>query len=245
MENKFELKNLVQKLNVKGSLNDYEFESFLNSGDFIDQLCINNSTFYLFLDIHKMKYQFVSPNIINVLGYAPELFMEHGVETTFNTYLPSTILTQKAIHNEMHQILESSSKSDKLKFKFSFNVRIKNTKNNYVWLLQNNRVIKLDSSGKPLLMLIVCTKIDEFISNERQTLVVSKIDKGKEKIIHTKHFFPEYENGILTRREMDVWKLLNEGHSSKIIAEKLDMKVNTVFTHRKKINKKLKNGDNK
>lgn len=43
----------------------------------------------------------------------------------------------------------------------------------------------------------------------------------------------------LTKREMEVMKLICEGYSSKIISEKLFISINTVETHRKKILMKL------
>lgn len=243
MERRYNLIDLVQELNVDGNLKDNEYEKYIQSNDLIHQICIHSSTFFVFLDLKKMVYQYVSPSIKLVLGYTPDVLIKKGVDIIFKNFHPSTLLTQKAIHNSVNQVIDDSEGKEKLKLKFSYNVRIKHAKGYYVWLLQRDKLLKLDKNGKPLLMLMICTAINEYVSNERQTFVVSKIENGKEKIVMVKHFFPEFENGILTRREMEVWRLLNEGCSSKDIAEKLDMKVNTVFTHRKKINKKLKNKD--
>lgn len=43
----------------------------------------------------------------------------------------------------------------------------------------------------------------------------------------------------LTKRELEVMKLICEGHSSKVISEKLFISINTVESHRKKILMKL------
>jgi len=47
------------------------------------------------------------------------------------------------------------------------------------------------------------------------------------------------KTGRLTRRETEVLQLIAEGHTSKEIATKLDLYLNTIFVYRRKIMRKL------
>jgi len=58
-------------------------------------------------------------------------------------------------------------------------------------------------------------------------------------IIQLTHM-PNNEIPNFTERQLDVMKLIVEGHSSSEIADKLEISENTVITHRKKILIKFK-----
>jgi DNA-binding NarL/FixJ family response regulator len=49
---------------------------------------------------------------------------------------------------------------------------------------------------------------------------------------------PEQSGSILSEREIDVLKLLTSGNANKEIADKLNISINTVITHRKNISQK-------
>jgi DNA-binding NarL/FixJ family response regulator len=106
--------------------------------------------------------------------------------------------------------------------------------------MHNVRFLKFSKEGTPQLMFSVMHQISDPNLKNKQVLIISRLKEGKEKIVQEKTFYPIFENGTLTRKELEVWKLLGEGLSSKAIAEKMNIKLNTVLTHRKKINKKLK-----
>ena len=68
-------------------------------------------------------------------------------------------------------------------------------------------------------------------------------DHAKEKMIefisHDQSFQKTHVKDPLTKREMEILKLICEGLSSKDISEKLFISINTVETHRKRILLKL------
>lgn len=88
------------------------------------------------------------------------------------------------------------------------------------------------------------TNFDEF-SEAMKMLKSNKIyvcNSAKERMVgYISHQNQnEHQNTeSLTRREIEVMKLICEGHSSKIISEKLFISINTVESHRKKILMKL------
>jgi len=236
----YQVEDLLNIIKVNKQLKGDEFQRFLNAGDFQTNMNINGGSTFVIIDLNKMKYQYVSPSIKSISGFPAEKFIKEGVDFVFKIYHPDTKMTQKAIHNELKTFLNEIPKKNRSNYIFTYDVKVKNSKGKYIRILQRNRFLLFDKNGIPLLVLAICHDITEYRTDQKHTLVISQILRDQEKILFKKDFFPNYENGILTKKEIEVWKLVSEGHISKDIALKLNIKLNTVLTHRKKICKKLK-----
>jgi hypothetical protein len=240
MKVKYQVEELIQLLNSNEELKGDEYQKYLKSDGFIHQLSLDGSFFYVFIDLVKMRYQYISPSVETITGYSADTFMKEGVNFIFSVYHPDVILTQKAIHAEVTDYLSKIPVKDRVNFKFSYDLRLKKADGKYIRLLQRNRFVKFDKQGRPLLMFVVCHEITDHLLDSRQLLLITRSKKGKEDVVYRKEFFTEYENGILTKRETQVRKLISDGYSSKGIALKLNISLNTVLTHRKRIYKKLR-----
>jgi hypothetical protein len=240
MANEYKVEELVSLLKNNKELKGDEYLKFINAHGINEEVNKINNSFIAIIDLVKMTYQYVSPNIENITGYPAEEFMTKGVKLVFDNYHPDTLMTQKAIHTECTKFLNKLKTKDKFQYRFCYDVRLKNSNENYIRFIQRNRFLMFDEKGKPLLLLAVCNDITEFRTGQKQLLLITKVTKGKETIVLNKEFYPEYENGTLTRKETEVWKMVSEGLSSKEIAAKLNISLNTVLTHRKRIIKKLK-----
>ena len=65
------------------------------------------------------------------------------------------------------------------------------------------------------------------------------IDSKTDKILQTEYSTEkDFPQDILSEREVDVLKLLASGMANKEIADKLNISINTVITHRKNISQK-------
>jgi hypothetical protein len=240
MTNEYRIEELVSLLKNDQELKGDEYLEFINVHDIKEEVNNINNSFIAVIDLIKMSYQYVSPNIKTAIGFSVEDFMNNGVKLVFDNYHPDTLMTQKAIHKECTKFLDKLKTKDKPKYRFCYDVRLKHLNGNFIRFLQRNRFLMFDDAGKPMLVLVVCNDITEFRTEQKQTFLITKVSKGKETIVLKKEFYPEYENGILTRKETEVWKMVSEGYKSKEIAIKLDISPNTVLTHRKRIIKKLK-----
>ncbi|WP_241486056.1 response regulator transcription factor [Chryseobacterium angstadtii] len=123
-------------------------------------------------------------------------------------------------HNKRIKIIVIGSSYDMIDIRKLFNKGIKS------YLDKNSRYDEFLKSINALLLneIYICDNAKErmisFISN----------DEGK----HNPHI-----KEPLTRREMEILKLICDGFSSKDISEKLFISINTVETHRKRILLKL------
>jgi ATP/maltotriose-dependent transcriptional regulator MalT len=200
---------------------------------------ISNS-FFAIIDMSNLGFSYISPSVKNILGFTDKEISKAGLKKIFELYHPEITLTQMAIHKRINEFLKTIAISKHPQYLFSFDVQLKNKSGNYIKLLQHNRIIKSDNAGTPLLIQIVCHDITHFKTEQRHILTLRKIQKNGYKTIFADEFFPEYENGILTKKETEIWKYINRGLSGKKIGELLNISIHTVNTHRKKIYKKLK-----
>lgn len=221
--------------------NNSELFSFFQTGQFNDILGISGSFFYVIIDVPNNTFQYVSPWVKHVLGYSQDEFLMKGASLLSDICHPDISNTQKAIQEECANFLKGKSIKLYPYYKFSFDLVVHDFAGNNVRLLQHNRYIKVDKKGQPLLLLSILMKVHPGRNEIKQTLHISRMMPKGEKVLLKKDFYPKFENGILTKTEIEVWRLTVDGYSGKEIATKLDISVNTVNTHRKNINKKLKN----
>ena len=231
----------IKALNYSNSeLNGHEYSSFINTQDCINFLADSGSFFFVFLDLSNMTYQYVSPSINSILGYPSSIFMEKGIEFLLSLYHPDTVLTQKAIHEEISSFIASKPIKEKGIYKYSFDLHIKHANGCYIHLLQHNKILKFSKTGQPLLMFIQCQNISNYSEHPKHTIIITRLKKNIEEVVFKKDFYPYYENKILTSKETEVWRYISDGLSSKDIAVQLNISLNTVLTHRKRIYKKIK-----
>jgi len=192
--------------------------------------------YYFIFNIRTAEFDFISPEIHNLLGYNPE------------TLSADFFLNQ--IHPEDHSyFLNFENKSydffsklplDKIeKYKVRYDFRIKNSDNNYIRILHQHIVIQHEEENISK-SLVVHTDITYLKPEGRPVLSFiglegepSFIDVAFENI-----YQPTKE--ILSRREKEVLRHLAEGKNSAQIATLLSVSKYTIDTHRKNILKKTK-----
>jgi hypothetical protein len=240
MTEEINLQRIKELINSKSVLKGDEYKRFVNTQESVDFLMENCSSFFLFLDLSNMNYQYVSPSIYNVLGYNHKTFSEQKIEYIFSLFHPDTVQTQRAIYKEITNFFADKTIKDRMNFKFSFDLRLRHSNGLFVRFLQHNKILYSTKEGIPLLIFIQCQNVTNCFDEHKQTLIFTKNVKGIEKVVFKKEFFPYFENKILTLKETMVWRYISDGLSSKDIAKEMNISINTVLTHRKRVYKKIK-----
>ena len=140
------------------------------------------------------------------------------------------------------QILKNIPAIEQPNYIFTYNLRLKNSKGEFVNLLQRNCFMKSDKNGSPLLSLGVVTNIEHYKKENPVIQLIEKINPETlaAETIFKKIYYLYEEDRIFSRREKEVLLWVTDGLTSREIADKLFISEGTVINHRK--NMILKSG---
>jgi DNA-binding CsgD family transcriptional regulator len=195
---------------------------------------IGNSGIHIF-DFSKREILFYSANFGKLLGYSPEDYAETSHHFFDGKIHPEDkhALALNAV--SVLKMFMAFSDEEKLTHKHIKEYRMLNSENKYVRLIEQYQLLELDKKGQLWLMLGI---VDISPNQEEQDAIKSQLLNFKTGKIITvdASSTPQLE---LTKRELEILKLVKEGLLSKEISDKLSISVHTVNTHRQKFLGKL------
>jgi DNA-binding CsgD family transcriptional regulator len=189
------------------------------------------------LDYTTGNYMVVSNSVTTMLGYKTEAFLKEGINFTFENYNPHHLkIFNEEIFPDRLKILKKISFKEHADYIFSYNFQFKNSKGEYLNLLQRNCFIKSDENNNPLISFGVITNVNHFKIENPVIQVIEKISKDGIQTTETffkKSYFLNKEDSFFTKREKELLPLLADGLCSKEIADKLCISEFTVINHRR------------
>lgn len=186
-------------------------------------------------DINKKEVVFFSSNFGKLLGYVPSDYEE----------LKHVFFESKMHPDEKHQlalngisvlkVFNAFSRDEKLNHKVIKEYRMLNSENKYVRIVEQYQVLELDKTDQLWLLLSI---VDISPNQEENSPIKSQLLNFR-----TGDFIPleitQKAELDLTKRELEVLKLVKQGLLSKEISNKLSISVHTVNTHRQRFLEKL------
>jgi DNA-binding CsgD family transcriptional regulator len=195
---------------------------------------IGNSGTGIF-DFCKQQFIFFSSNFGKLLGYEPNDYQEFGQHFFANKIHPDDTLKLSINGVSVLKLFGNFSNDEKLNYKSIYEYRILNAQNKYVRLVEQYQVLELDPKGQIWLMMNI---VD--ISPNQEDTEISRCQllnfRTGEIIDMEETNTVQYE---LTKRELEILKLVKAGYLSKEISDKLSISVHTVNTHRQRFLEKL------
>jgi DNA-binding CsgD family transcriptional regulator len=155
----------------------------------------------------------------------PDHFYELMHPDDFPLVLDSIIKTIK--------FLNSLSPVAKTEYKLIIDFRLLNTKGIYMRFVQQVVVLELDRNGNIWLILKLVDLVSQNSSKVPSQRKLLNMKTGK--LVLFDHEVNNPSDTLLSKREAEVLGLISQGLSSKTIAERLFISVNTVNNHRQKI----------
>lgn len=148
---------------------------------------------------------------------------------------PEDLVDKRLLEYEFFKLVDAMEDKEKLCYKAVCKIRMKNHSNRYHTIDNTTQVIKLSPRGK--IWLILCTynlSASESIEHGIEPAIINT-NNGV-----TRHLFlSESRIKILSEREKEILRLIQDGMSSKLIADKLNISIHTVNRHRQNIITKL------
>jgi len=195
---------------------------------------VSNSGVTIF-DVHQKQVVFFSSNFGKLLGYVPSEFEELNHQF-FDSKIHPEEKHQLALNGiSILKMFNAFSNDEKLNHKAVYEYRMLNSENNYVRLVEQYQILELDKTGQVWLLF---SMVDISPNQEENSPVKCQLLNFR-----TGSFIPLETNQKaeldLTKRELEILKLVKQGYLSKEISDKLAISVHTVNTHRQRFLEKL------
>jgi DNA-binding CsgD family transcriptional regulator len=188
--------------------------------------------YYYIVDWHKMELAYLSPEIEDILGYPGDDFDASFLMSLIHPDDHPTYLNNEAAVVDFLQQLPNDKM---LKYKMSYDYRIRTSNGNYIRILQQAIALQVDENNNLLFTLGVHTDISHLKKNNASVLSFLGID-GEPSYIDvkaTKIYKPTPE--LFTKREKEIISYVLKGYQSNEIAEILFISKYTVDSHRKNV----------
>jgi len=191
----------------------------------------------LFIYCIKGRYDFASSGFSVLFGYKPEWI--NSIEKNGN-FLEDMVhpddlevlIKMQIDHSRFIYSLEPKYRND---YSNTYNFRMRNAQKQYLNVTSRQRVIEQDVNGKAWIILgEVNISPDQRPLDDVQKITIN-LKTGK--LIHSQNKLGD--DTSLSKREIEILKLVRRGYLSKEIADKLCISFNTVNNHRKNILRKL------
>ncbi len=190
---------------------------------------------------HDYCYLFLG-DLAGLLGLDEASYREFDSsdeDVIYNRMHPEDLVEKRMLEYEFFKFVDGLSAADKVRYKATCRIRIKNHAGDYIVLDNSTQIIKPSPAGK--IWLILCC----YDLSPEQSLLTGIEPRIKNN--YTGEIIPlsfsDRKKHILTQREKEILMLIKEGKLSKEIADRLGISVHTVNRHRQNILEKLSVGN--
>lgn len=152
---------------------------------------------------------------------------------------PEDLVDKRMLEYEFFRFVDALTPEEKLRYKATCRVRIRNKHNEYITASNSTQILRLSPTGK--IWLIMCCY--DLADNNKENRGISACIVNSSTGECLCPDFSEKRSHILTDREKEVLALIKSGKPSKIIADILGISVHTVNRHRQNILEKLSVGN--
>ena len=206
----------------------------------LDEFLPYSSTFFCITNTQTLSFEYISKNMKSCLGLDKTLLKQKGMRYFWSRMHPDDVEGWLAALNElMNYTVNEISIEQRTRMNYTWNYRFKNSKDQYVNVIQNTTPIEFDMENKPIIGMAHYTVLNSNIKMDVCASAKWLNDNNEYETRYFNNFSQKLLTNGVSNRERDIIRLLVLNYSSKEIAEKLHISSNTVDTHRRNILKKL------
>lgn len=187
------------------------------------------------LDIRTQQFDFISENTREYFGYGYENYLLNGYRFHQKTKHPDDITNTSKLMDCVWNELSKCPSNQRKNYKFSFDYRILKPDGKAIRILEQNTVFQNDASGDITHLLGTCNDITQWKRNGTQLASLASSINQQYFLFTAENTAAARPQSLLSKRELEIVKLISEGRSSKYIADKLFISFHTVNTHRQKM----------
>jgi DNA-binding CsgD family transcriptional regulator len=208
------------------------YEHYIQENPTLEIILNNSPCVTWILDMRTLHFAYLSKNIREIFGYDNRAFAEIGLAYFNQIVHPEDLCPTWHMVKEIWECLMALPTYQRKQHKLNFSYRIVKPDKTILNILEQNSVLQLDDRGNITHIMGVCSDISQL---DKTAEKITEVVPATEKPV----FFNGSANtvlpGILSKRELQIVKLIAAGYKSRDIAEKLFISFHTVNTHRQKI----------
>jgi len=206
----------------------------------LDEFLPYSSTFFCITNTQTLSFEYISKNMKSCLGLDRTLLKQKGMRYFWSRMHPDDVEGWLSALNElMNYTVNEISIEQRTRMNYTWNYRFKNSKDQYVNVIQNTTPLEFDIENKPIIGMAHYTVLNSNIKMDVCASAKWLNDNNEYETRYFNNFSQKLLTNGVSNRERDIIRLLVLNYSSKEIAEKLHISSNTVDTHRRNILKKL------
>lgn len=192
------------------------------------------------MDVRTQTYTFISSNTLEHFGYHIDNYTINGPKFQDEIKHPEDRANSCNLLRQVWNALRDVAPQCKSGYKFSHDYRILKPDGKVARILEHNSVFRQDLNGNVTHLIGICNDITEWKRTGVQIATLSSVMDKKCFLFGVESSTLSQPEAVLSRRELEILKLISEGHSSKFIADKLFISFHTVNTHRQRMIEKTK-----
>jgi DNA-binding CsgD family transcriptional regulator/PAS domain-containing protein len=213
------------------------YDGYIQNNPGLDVILNSGPCVTWILDMRTLHFAYLSENVDHIFGYDHQSFEESGLAYFNQIVHPEDVDATWHLVKEIWECLMALPPYQRKQHKLNISYRIVKPDGTIVQILEQNSVLQLDDRGYVTHVMGVCSDISQLEKPEDKIPAMvpgTKIPGTKKDAIFKRSANP-VSTGLLSKRELQIVKLIAAGYKSRDIAEKLFISFNTVNTHRQKI----------
>lgn len=198
------------------------------------------------IDYATRKYIYMDEGCFNLMGFSSSYYYESGLENYLKSWHPADFrIINEMVFPDNLKFLKTIPRDKYTDIIFTYNYRALNSKNDYVTIMQRCSYIPGNKAGRPCGLIGVAINITHFKNDMSIIHTIEEAISCNDGIVHAllfKKIHPVYDAKsiqLLSKKEIEILVYLAEGLSSKQIAFKTNLSINTINNHRKNMLAKL------
>jgi DNA-binding CsgD family transcriptional regulator len=189
-------------------------------------------------DVKRMNYSCLLGDVEKVCGWSKDMFLHGGVSFLMSQIPPPELLGLGEMTRLINEYVAQLDDSQTKNFRAYFDYKLTRQDGSVSRIIQESIVLKRDANRNISFFLALVTDITSLKGNDRQHL---HLTNGTSSMLY------EVDNKtgacrqleLLSKRELEIVRLLGQNLCSEEIARKLFISPHTVNTHRQNMLRKL------
>lgn len=193
----------------------------------------------LLADFTKKSFVFAHKGYESLTGYTSKYLTGGGIDALFEKLRENDFdIVNNKIFQKNYSVVREINPEEINKYVFSYSYRFKKKDGEFITILQRLSYL-LSPDGSPIGAVGYLEDISIYNDGSQLVHAIEHLNNNNpqkpKQIVYKNYFSQDLEKTAISKRELEVLKWISEGFASKQVAEKLNISMNTVNNHRKKM----------